>query len=101
MKPVKDLQEIFLSGAVYTPQAVKLAAAVFEGRYTVLLTEAPGGLRAVVTGGPCAAGEFANEALNQQCRLDLHAKNYRIASIIATKALLSAAGEMPGKRVKK
>ena len=101
MKPVKDQQRIFLSGAVYSRQAVELAAAVFEGRYTVKLAEVPGGLSAAVSGGPCAAGEFANEALNQQCRLDLHAKNSRIASIIATKALLSAAGEQPGKRVKK
>ncbi len=101
MKPVKDQQEIFLSGAVYTRQAVELAAAVFEGRCAVLVAEAPGGLKVFVTGGPGAAGEFANEALNQQCRLDLHPVNSRIASIIATKALLSAAGEQPGKRVKK
>jgi hypothetical protein len=97
MKPVKDEQKIFLSGSVYSAEAVKLAAAVFEDRFSVRLSAAPGGLGVIVGGGPAAAGEFANEALNQQCRIDLRAKNSRIASIIATKALLSAAGEQPGK----
>ena len=39
------------------------------------------------------AGEFANEALNQQCRIDLAKKNSRLAGMIVTKALLSACGE--------
>ena len=34
-----------------------------------------------------------NEVLNQQCRIDLAKKSSKIAGIIVTKALLSAAGE--------
>ncbi|NLI09606.1 MAG: hypothetical protein GX447_02470 [Elusimicrobia bacterium] len=37
--------------------------------------------------------ELLNEALNQQCRIDLASKNSKIANIIITKAVLSALGE--------
>lgn len=91
MKPAKKAGDIFLSGEIYCDEAVNLAAAVFEGR-GVRVVKAGGGARVEAPGGTDAAGEFCNEALNQQCRLDLSRKNYKIASLIATKALLSAAG---------
>ncbi|OGS02436.1 MAG: hypothetical protein A3I76_06540 [Elusimicrobia bacterium RIFCSPLOWO2_02_FULL_61_11] len=93
MKPAKKAAEIFLSGEVYCAEAVELAASVFEGR-GVRLVKAAGGFRVEAPGD--AAGEFCNEVLNQQCRLDLSRKNYKIASLIATKALLSAAGVEQG-----
>ncbi len=37
--------------------------------------------------------ELLNEALNQQCRIDLASKNSGIANLIVTKAILSALGE--------
>lgn len=90
MKPSKKTGGIFLSEEIYCGEAVDLAAAVFEGR-GLRLVKAPGGFM-VEAPGADAAGEFCNEVLNQQCRLDLSRKNYKIASLIATKALLSAAG---------
>ncbi|OGS13980.1 MAG: hypothetical protein A3J70_00960 [Elusimicrobia bacterium RIFCSPHIGHO2_02_FULL_61_10] len=93
MKPAKKAAEIFLSSEIYCAEAVELAASVFEGR-GVRLVKAAGGFRVEAPGD--AAGEFCNEVLNQQCRLDLSRKNYKIASLIATKALLSAAGVEQG-----
>lgn len=90
MKPAKKTGEIFLSDGIYCEEALDLAAAVFEGR-GLRVVKAPGGFRLEAPSGD-AAGEFCNEVLNQQCRLDLSRKNYKIASLIATKALLSAAG---------
>ena len=95
MKPAKKAAEIFLSSEIYCAEAVELAASVFEGR-GVRLVKAAGGFRVEAPGGGDTAGEFCNEVLNQQCRLDLSRKNYKIASLIATKALLSAAGVEQG-----
>ena len=88
----------FFSSAIYSAEAVRLAAAVMAGRMDVKVSKAPGGLNVEVSGPGASAGEFANEALNQQCRLDLWRVNSRIASIITTKALLSAAGEKKAPR---
>jgi hypothetical protein len=45
-------------------------------------------------------GDYFNEVLNQQCRLDLAKKNSKAAGMIATRALEPAAGEgkAPGKK---
>lgn len=91
MKPAKKAGDIFLSGEIYCAEAVDLAAAVFEGR-GVRVAKVPGGFTVEASAGGDAAGEFCNEALNQQCRIDLSRRNFKIASILATKALLSAAG---------
>ncbi|MDD5209774.1 MAG: hypothetical protein PHV36_10335 [Elusimicrobiales bacterium] len=91
MKPVKKAGDIFLSGGIYCAEAVDLAAAVFEGR-GLRVAKAAGGFIVEASAGGDAAGEFCNEVLNQQCRIDLSRRNFKIASIIATKALLSAAG---------
>lgn len=80
------------SSVVYSAEALKLAAAVLAGRASVRLSAAKGGHLAEVSGYDGAAGDFANEALNQQCRLDLEKKGSKLAGMIATKALLSAAG---------
>jgi hypothetical protein len=96
MKKTK-LPAVFFSSGIYSAEAVKLAAAVFSGRAVVRLSSAKGGCAAEVSGYEGAAGDFANEALNQQCRLDLERKGSKIAGMIATKALLSAAGGKVGK----
>ena len=91
-------ETVFFGSSIYSEEALRLAAAVLDGRASVKLSRARGGVSARVSGPAGAAGEFCNEALNQQCRIDLGAKNSRIASIISTKALLSAAGEKPAGR---
>ncbi len=93
MKPLKKTETVFFSREIYCEEAVSLAAAVFEGRAEISLSKNKAGLTAEISGPENSAGEFCNEALNQQCRLDLGRKNSRIASLISTKALLSAAGE--------
>lgn len=99
MKPAEKNMKTFLSDGIYCEEAVGLAAAVFQGR-GLRVVKAPGGFRVEAPGGGDAAAEFCNEALNQQCRLDLGRKNCKIASLIATKALLSAAGAEQGGAVK-
>lgn len=99
MKPATKAGDIFLSREIYCDEAVALAASVFEGRAGLRVEKAPGGFVAGAAGTAasgfcpeCLALDFANEVLNQQCRIDLSRRNFKIASIIATKALLSAAG---------
>lgn len=94
---VKNLpRKLEFSKDIYAAEAVKLAAYVFSGRADIKLSFSPRGVSADV---PCAAGdgavagEFANEVLNQQCRLDLAARNGKITNMIVTKALLSALGD--------
>lgn len=84
-----------MDGKIYSAEALKLAAFVCGPRAEIRIGKAAGGARVTVSAADAekAAGEFLNEALNQQCRMDLAAKNSKIASIIVTKALLSAAGE--------
>ena len=82
--------------SIYCAEAVKLAAYVFADRADITLLSRPGGVEAEIHCGAddrTLAGEFANEVLNQQCRLDLGPKNRKISSMIVTRALLSAAGE--------
>ncbi len=88
----QTVTNIFFSSELYSPESVKLAAYVFEGRFAVKLAVTPAGTAAAVKAGPEQAGAFANEALNQQCRADLAAVNGRLAGIIVTRTLLSAAG---------
>jgi len=85
---------VFFDARVYSPEAVKLAAAVFSGRLDISLKRTARGITATFGGAAERAAElggaFANEALNQQCRMDLERKNSRLARIVLTKALLSA-----------
>lgn len=90
----KEATDLSLDSGIYSPEAVKLAAFVFSGRGVKV--SARGRTSTAAVSGPDAervAGEFMNEVLNQQCRLDLAKKNSRIAGIITTRALLSALGE--------
>lgn len=88
-------KELSLDTEIYSEEAAKLAAFIFAAKAEVKVVRAGKALRVTLSAEDAdkAAGEFLNEVLNQQCRLDLAAKNSKIASIIVTKALLSAAGE--------
>lgn len=92
MKPANSIEKVFFSREIYTIEALRLAAAVIGEKAKVSLSPSPGGMTAAVSGPAGSAGELCNEALNQQCRMDLGRKNSKIASIISTKALLSASG---------
>ena len=88
-------EEMVLDSGIYSGEAVKLAAFVFSERADIRTVLKGGVINVSVKAGNagCAAGEFLNEVLNQQCRIDLAKKNSKIAGIIVTKALLSAAGK--------
>ena len=68
---------------------------MFSDRSEIKVAARGAASTAVITGPDRErlAGEFMNEVLNQQCRLDLAKKNSKIAGIIVTRALLSATGE--------
>ena len=96
MKDVKSGKELVFETAIYSKEAVELAAYVFSEKCAVEVLSGKGVTRVRLSGAAdpeFLAGELANEALNQQCRIDLAKKNSRIAGIIVTKALLSACGE--------
>ena len=95
MNTEKSAKEMVLDARIYSGEAVKLAAFVFSERADIRIAPGKGGLTVSVKAENAGrvAGEFLNEVLNQQCRIDLAKKNSKIAGIIATKALLSAAGE--------
>lgn len=87
-------RRIMFAKSVYSPEAVKLAAYVFDGRADIKLYCGARGVEVeVISADRALAGEFSNEVLNQQCRLDLGPQNRKISNMIVTKALLSAAGE--------
>ena len=94
-KMTDSVRKLSFPGGIYSREAVRLAAYVFSDRADIKLTELRGGMEAEVEcGTQCAAvaGEFANEVLSHQCRLDLAARNGEISRIIVTKALLAASG---------
>lgn len=95
MKNAESSEKLVFDSRIYSREAVKLAAYLFAGRAGIKISGRGGATEVLIScGGDIGglAGEFANEVLNQQCRLDLSRKNSRISGILATKALLSASG---------
>lgn len=86
----------FFSERLYSFEAVKLAAAVFSGRARIPVSRSGGGTLVRFPPVPGLEGEFCNEALNQQCRIDLAAANSGLTGMIVMKALLSASGAAAG-----
>ncbi|MBI5745086.1 MAG: hypothetical protein HY952_11125 [Elusimicrobia bacterium] len=95
MKEEKKEFSLTADPRVYSAEALRLAAFVFSDRAEVCVKPGKGGLAVSFASAAPGfhPGDFMNEALNQQCRLDLAKKNSKAAGMIATKALLSAAGE--------
>ncbi len=90
MKSSLPEKKLILDNGIYSAEAVKLAAYVFSGRVDVKVRYGKSASEVMLSQDipEAAAGEFMNEVLNQQCRIDLAKKNSRIAGIIVTKALL-------------
>lgn len=87
--------------AVYSDDAVRIAAHVFAGRAEVYLekTKSAHGLtlvakdrRADAAALEALAGEFLNELLNQEYRLIVGRFHRKVADLIAAQTLLSARG---------
>jgi hypothetical protein len=83
-----------VSSKVYSLEALKLASYILEN-WNYSLKEKGPIVEISVKGNNPDIGykELLNEALNQQCRIDLFKTNSKIANLITTKALLSALGE--------
>lgn len=99
---VKKEGGLVLDPVVYSEEALRLAAFVFSDKAVVTLKKSKGLIEVVFSAAAAgfSPGDYLNEALNQQCRLDLAGKNSKAAGMIATKALLSAAGNA-GKKARK
>jgi len=95
MKTSLSEKKLILDNGIYCAEAVKLAAFVFSGRADIKIKPGKSASQILICAksADITAGEFMNEVLNQQCRIDLAKKNSKIAGIIVTKALLSAAGK--------
>ncbi|MCM2267051.1 MAG: hypothetical protein NDI60_04670 [Elusimicrobiales bacterium] len=80
--------------AVYSAEALQLAAFVYSDRAEISIKAGKGVFNVSFCGEAPGfhPGDYMNEVLNQQCRLDLAKQNSKAAGMIATKALLSAAG---------
>lgn len=86
-----------LPAALYSRDGLAIAAQIFAGRADVYLSagktthavtlkaKRPGALQEL-------AGEFLNEALNQEYRMTVSAFNSKITSLIVTQNLLAARG---------
>jgi His-Xaa-Ser system protein HxsD len=97
-----EMKTVQFAKGLYSQEALKLAAYVFLDRAEIKLSVSSAGCAASFPAEDAGlSGEFANEALNQQCRLDLAAVNGKISEMIVTKALLSAMGGTAGKAGKK
>ena len=80
--------------ALYSEEALGLAVNV-AGNARVALKKGRGGLAVEVEAGEPEAAfrDFMNEALNQQCRIDLVKKNFKTSQLILANALVSALGQ--------
>ena len=92
------MSRLTLPKSIYSRDAIAIAAQVFAGRAQVYLSES--GARWTVELKPARAGadraalagEFLNEALNQEYRFKLSRVNGKLAGLIATQALIAARG---------
>lgn len=80
--------------ALYSLEALGLAANVV-GKERVALKKASGAAVVKVEAKEPEAAfmDFMNEALNQQCRIDLVKKNFKTSQLILANALVSALGQ--------
>ncbi|MBI4655467.1 MAG: hypothetical protein HY746_01845 [Elusimicrobia bacterium] len=91
MRNKKITEEV--DSSLYSGEALNLAASIFYDEAEIKITAKSGYNKIDVGAAGNIFGEFLNEALNQQCRIDLAKKNSNISRIIVTRALLSALGE--------
>ena len=98
---------VTLPSSIYSDEAVRIAAAVFEARCEVYHEKTKGGFTLTLAARrkdldakalEALAGDFVNELLNQEYRFVVGRFNRKIADLIVTQSLLSArGGETPPK----
>jgi hypothetical protein len=86
-------KKIFFASSVYSVEAVNMAAFILEDKMDFITEKKENGIE--VTFKHFSENEpeiFANEALNQQCRLDVAKVSSGLTKLIVSKSLISAAG---------
>ncbi|MEF3280847.1 MAG: hypothetical protein K6357_07780 [Elusimicrobiota bacterium] len=80
---------------VYSYEALNIAKNIIDNTGQIKLYDNKKTIIAEIKGNDCENifDKLMNEALNEQCRIDLAKKNFRISQLIVTKALISALGE--------
>ena len=98
MKKNDDVKILILDEEVYSKEAISLAAYIYSDKADMDYKKKSGKIEVKFVAKESNNGNisdaFINEVLNQQCRIDLTKKNFRISQIIITKALLSARKDM-------
>lgn len=86
-------KKFFFASSVYSVEAVNMAAFILEDKMDFVIEKKDNGIE--VTFKSFSENEpeiFANEALNQQCRLDVAKVSSSLTKLIVSKALISAVG---------
>jgi His-Xaa-Ser system protein HxsD len=86
-------KKIFFASSVYSEEAVNMAAFILEDKMHFIINKKENGIE--VTFKHFSENEpeiFANEALNQQCRIDVSKVSSGLTKLIVSKALVSAVG---------
>lgn len=87
---------------LYSYEALNIAKNIIKDGETILITKIKG--KNIIDidskNHDKIFKELMNEALNQQCRIDLSKKNFKVSQMIITKALISALGEEPKNKKK-
>ncbi|MBO4556713.1 MAG: His-Xaa-Ser system protein HxsD [Elusimicrobiales bacterium] len=90
---MKENMKSFFPSEIYSAEAVELAAYIYEDKVDLSLENKDNGVEIIFKNADeSLLGEFGNEVLNQQCRIDLSSRTSEITSLIVSKALLSAIG---------
>ena len=88
---IKQQFRLFFPLDIYSSEAVELAAYIMEDKAEFSLEKKEDGTEVVFSNDPEEiCGLFANEVLNQQCRIDLSQKTSVITKMIVARSLYSA-----------
>lgn len=91
---IEKNKKIFFSFDIYSEEALNLAAYIFEDKIKFSSSKKDNGAEFVFDNySENDIRDFVNEALNQQCRIDLAAVTGPLTRFIVTKALISGMGE--------
>lgn len=93
MADIKEQYNLFFSSDIYSEEAVELAAYIMEDKADFAVEKKDNGAEVCFSNAADEiCGMFANEVLNQQCRIDLAQETSVITRMIVARSLFSALG---------
>lgn len=93
MADIKEQYKLFFSSDIYSEEAVELAAYIMEDKADFAVEKKDNGVEICFNSATDEiCGLFANEVLNQQCRIDLAQKTSVITKMIVARSLFAAIG---------